>query len=234
MRMLAEPSEGKSKVVMEIEKNLEGLDQNIRHHVPRYAFFVSILIIGLLFSVLSDNITLGSSWFILSVAFLLFIPLAISISRGHQQRVRVIAIIIICVVTIGLICSVTFLIYALFTNQAKASSLFRDAVVLWLANIAVFGVWYWEIDQGGPFFRHLNRSEPIDLLFPQMISDSPIWVNWKPGYLDYLFFAFNTSTAFSPTDTMVMSRRAKLLMITQASISLVIIAVLAARAVNIA
>lgn len=94
------------------------------------------------------------------------------------------------------------------------------------------GIWYWEIDQGGPYSRHVNKSQPIDFLYPQMMYESELWAYWKPAFMDYIFLAFNTSAAFGPTDTLVMSRRAKLLMNTQASISLIIVAVIAAHAIG--
>jgi uncharacterized membrane protein len=187
-----------------------------------------------LFSLLSQNIASGLSWVIFSIAFILLIPLLISILRRNHVHIRKITLIILAVITIGLIGSVFYLIYSLFTHTAQATTLFRDAAVLWVTNIVVFALCYWEIDQGGPLLRHHKPAQPIDLLFPQLVTNFPIWKTWKPSYIDYLFFAFNTSTAFSPTDTMVMSRRAKLLIMTQSVISLVIVAVLAARAINIA
>jgi hypothetical protein len=136
-------------------------------------------------------------------------------------------------VTIGLISSISFLVYGLFTQKAESAvNLLRDAAILWVTNVAVFSVWYWEIDQGGPYVRQANKSQPIDFLYPQMMYESELWANWKPSFMDYVFLAFNTSSAFGPTDTLVMSRRAKLLMNAQASISLIIVAVLAAHAIG--
>ncbi|QYR24025.1 DUF1345 domain-containing protein [Paenibacillus sp. sptzw28] len=175
-------------------------------------------------------LTVGASWFIPAISFMLLVPLIYTVARGHHVFTRILTFIILGIVTSGLISSVIFLIDTLFTHKAVASSLFRDAVLLWVANVIVFTVWYWEVDQGGPVSRHTGQSQSPDFLFPQIAAGL---TNWKPGFFDYLFLAFNTNTAFSPTDTSVMSRRAKLLMMTQASISLVILAVLAARAVNI-
>jgi hypothetical protein len=111
--------------------------------------------------------------------------------------------------------------------------LFSQAFIIWLANILTFAAWYWEIDNGGPERRKTNTSyQSEDFLFPQMSQDQGDSVNWSPGLLDYLFLAFNQSTAFSPTDTAVLSRRAKILTISQTSISLLILVVLAARAVS--
>jgi hypothetical protein len=107
----------------------------------------------------------------------------------------------------------------------------------------VFACWYWRLDAGGPHQRALRRSHTDGafdgaFLFPQMVLDSDLRREmgedqWSPGFVDYLFLAFNTNTAFSPTDVPVLSRWAKTLMMVQASISLATIALLAARAVNI-
>lgn len=115
----------------------------------------------------------------------------------------------------------------------QASRLLVDAGVIWLINVLVFSVWYWLIDGGGPERRHQEHSARADFAFPQQVSALPGWLHWHPAYFDYLFLAFNTSTAFSPTDTLVLSRRVKALMMIQALISLITLATLAARAVNI-
>ena len=95
-----------------------------------------------------------------------------------------------------------------------------------------FATWYWEIDGGGPVCRARDRYRSTDFVFPQM-SDGPAASHgWSPKYLDYLFLAFNTSTAFSPTDTLTLSHRAKVLMMAQSLISVVIVGALIARAIN--
>lgn len=203
-------------------------------HVPRGAYLFTVLIIGILLSILSENLTIGPSWTILSIIIILLVPMVISIVRGHHGWTRTLAFSITGVVTLGLVSSVAFLIYALFHHTASAASLFRSAALLWFANIGVFAVWYWELDRGGPLKRHSGKSETSDFLFPQMTFSIPGWENWTPSFFDYLYLAFNTNTAFSPTDTMVLSKRAKIFMMIQSSISLLIVAVLAARAINIA
>ncbi|MFC5452795.1 DUF1345 domain-containing protein [Paenibacillus aestuarii] len=202
-------------------------------NVPRWSFFIAIFIIGGLLSVLSERITIGPSWLIPVITLVLLIPMLISIKKSHQKMTRVIALIITGMVTIGLISSVGFLVYGLFTHtNESAMNLLMDAAILWVTNVSVFGAWYWEIDQGGPYLRHVSKTQPIDFLYPQMMFESDLWANWKPTLLDYLFLAFNTSAALGPTDTLVLSRRAKLLMNTQSSISLIIVAVLAAHAIG--
>ncbi len=110
----------------------------------------------------------------------------------------------------------------------------RAAVTLWAANVLVFASWYWRLDAGGPNERDRRETHGQGaFLFPQMLMPGKQGRGWRPGFVDYLFLAFNTSTAFSPTDVPVLSRWAKLMMMVQASISLATVALIAARAVNI-
>jgi uncharacterized membrane protein len=108
--------------------------------------------------------------------------------------------------------------------------LLRDAALIWIINVVTFALWYWEIDGGGPLMRKVRPHEAKDFLFPQQAWGEA--ETWSPRFLDYLFLAFNHSTAFSPTDTAVLSRRAKVLVMIQASLSLMAIAVLIAKAIN--
>jgi uncharacterized membrane protein len=100
-----------------------------------------------------------------------------------------------------------------------------------LINVLTFAVWYWEFDRGGPLERALGTHEP-DLLFPQMSTPHVAPKDWEPEFLDYLFVAFTTSTAFSPTDTLPLSRWVKSVMLLQALISLAVAALVVAKAVN--
>ncbi len=121
-------------------------------------------------------------------------------------------------------------------DTADGKVLVQAALLIWVTNVVAFALWYWEIDRGGPFARmpeHEHELERADLLFPQMTVDLPGWERWLPGFTDYLFVAFTAATAFSPTDTMPLSARAKTLMGIQSAISLLTIAVVAARAVNV-
>ncbi|HVV74924.1 MAG TPA: hypothetical protein VHC43_02735 [Mycobacteriales bacterium] len=124
-------------------------------------------------------------------------------------------------------------------HKAKAAAaltgqdLIRVAVVVWLTNVIVFALAFFELDQGGPFKR-LSGEGRADFLFPQQTDDlREKWPNWRPTFIDYLFLSFTNSTAFSPTDTMPLSSWAKMLMLLQSGSALVTIGVVAARAVNI-
>lgn len=108
-----------------------------------------------------------------------------------------------------------------------------DAAMIWIVSLLVFSLWYWTLDRGGPVARLLGNNKKMDLLFPQSQTKIPGWEEWKPHYIDYVFFSFFTSTGFSPADTLPLSKKVKLLMLVEASISLVIIGMVASRAISL-
>ncbi|EPZ41640.1 MULTISPECIES: hypothetical protein [Alicyclobacillus] len=197
-----------------------------------WPFIIVVLFVGVLYSAVSETVTIGPSWTTLAIIVGFLIPFSIAVVLKHHGWIRRIALILIFLLTVALISNVASLVLALFRHQPHAKVLFYDAVLLWVANVFVFALWYWSIDQGGAYRRYHHRLQPIDFLFPQMTTDEEVWHDWKPSFVDYLFVAFNTNTAFSPTDTLIMSRRVKVLVMTQAAVSLVIVAVLAARAIS--
>jgi uncharacterized membrane protein len=142
------------------------------------------------------------------------------------------------VVTAALVGSLALLLNASLTKQGTPKQLLCSAASLWVTNILVFALWYWRLDAGGPNRRDQRVGHPNGaFLFPQMVGQDTHVASepraWSPNFVDYLFLAFNTSTALSPTDVPVLSRWAKLLMMLQAMISLTVIVVLAARAINL-
>jgi hypothetical protein len=143
------------------------------------------------------------------------------------------------VLTGGLIISAILLVNALPARKETPQQLLLSAASLWVTNILVFALWYWRLDAGGPYQRDKEpgHSEGA-FLFPWMTMSKEALreagqPDWSPNFIDYLFLAFNSSTAFSPTDVPVLARWAKVLMMLQSLLSLLIIALLAARAVNI-
>ena len=141
--------------------------------------------------------------------------------------------------TVSTIASLLLLISRLPKHKESPPELLISAGALWICNILVFACWYWMLDAGGPHWRDLRNSHKDGaFLFPQMVLDPQLRLEmgeeqWRPGFVDYLFLAYNTSTAFSPTDVPVLSRWAKVLMMIQATISLATVVLVAARAVNI-
>ena len=208
---------------------------------PRWPAFVALLANGFLYLGLPESLSLGPRWLLLAIVFALVVPMVIAHRRGHYRVNRVLTLVANGILTIAMIASLVFLIEGLPKHREASESLLISAAGLWLTNILVFALWYWRLDAGGPHGRESSAGNLRSaFLFPQMLrqdgSDPGGKVErgpWSPQFLDYLFLAFNTSTAFSPTDTAVLSRGAKLGMMAQALISLSILVLLAARAVNI-
>ncbi len=203
-----------------------------RNGLPRWPAVVALLAVGALYAVLSDGLTLGPRAFLLGLVAVLLVPLLTAHQQGRHRLARGFAFGVIGLVTVAVVVSVFLLVSSSFGGRTSAPVLLQDAALLWVINVATFAVWYWEIDGGGPAQRLREAHTSEDFLFPQMNIDDKTAHDWSPGYLDYLFLAFNTSTAFSPTDTAVLSRRAKVLMMVQALLSLLILAVLVSRAIN--
>src|SRR5262249_26118113 len=107
------------------------------------------------------------------------------------------------------------------------------ALTVWGTNVNTFGLWFWEFDRGGPVRRLQPDLPPPDFQFPQMENPQLAEPGWKPHLLDYLYVSFTNSVAFSPTDAMPLTRRAKMLMLSESAVSSVTILLVAARAVNI-
>jgi uncharacterized membrane protein len=190
------------------------------------------LAVGALYGVLSDGLTLGPKAFLLGLVAVLLVPSLTAHLRGSHRLARGFGFGVIGLVTVAVVASVFLLVSSSLGGGTSAPALLRGAALLWVINVATFAVWYWEIDGGGPSQRRREGHVSEDFLFPQMNIDDKTSRAWSPGFFDYLFLAFNTSTAFSPTDTAFLSWRAKVLMMVQALLSLLILAVLVGRAVN--
>jgi len=206
---------------------------------PRWPATLALLAIGGLRFALPESLSYGPDWLLLVVLIVLAIPIAFAHRRGLNTLNRILGIVVTSIVTLDMIWSLGLLISALPAHRQSPVTLLQSAAALWIANILVFASWYWRLDGGGPTAREM-RGVHTDgaFLFPQMTLDQQARIAmgeqcWNPGFVDYLFLAFNTSTAFSPTDVPVLSRWAKVLMMIQSLISLATIALLAARAVNI-
>jgi hypothetical protein len=115
----------------------------------------------------------------------------------------------------------------------NAFSLLSSSVAIWLANVLTFSLLYWQIDQGGPSARASDANVKPDWVFPQPATPEDLPPDWRPLFLDYLYLGYNTATAFSPTDALPLTRRAKMLMMTESTISLLTMVIILSRAINI-
>jgi uncharacterized membrane protein len=208
-----------------------------RYAEPRWPVILALAAVVVLHFSLPAVLSLGPNWLLVAVFAVLATFVSISHSRGAEETAYVGGLILISFVTVAVIASLVLLIRFLPTHKESPLDLLQSAASLWVSNVLVFAAWYWKLDAGGPNQREKARSHNQGaFLFPQMAlhQESPAKPDsWHPRFVDYLFLSFNTSTALSPTDTQILSRWAKALMMLQSLISLTIIVLLAARAVNI-
>lgn len=215
------------------------MKDNRKHIEPRWPAVLALLAVGGLRLALPESLSAGPAWLLIILVVILTIPTVWARYRGMDTLNKVMGYVLTSIVTLDMIWSLYLLIAALPSHKEAPQDLLRSAASLWLTNILVFASWYWRLDAGGPRAREL-RGVHTDgaFLFPQMTLNQQAKREmgeqcWSPGFVDYLFLAFNTSTAFSPTDVPVLSRWAKILMMVQSLISFTTVALLAARAVNI-
>ena len=124
-------------------------------------------------------------------------------------------------------------VITLHPSGENAFSLLSSSVAIWVANVLTFSLLYWQIDQGGPYARASKSSAKPDWVFPQPAKPEDLPPDWRPLFLDYLYLGYNTATAFSPTDALPLTRRAKMLMMIESTISLLTMVIILSRAINI-
>ncbi len=205
---------------------------------PRWPASLAVLIAAALNFALPARYSMGPSWLEGVLVAVILIPLTIAAPRrlpGEQRWQQFLAVIPIAVVNVFNVSSLVLLIHELIVNAkvVTGSHLLVSALVIWVTNIIVFGLWYWELDRGGPDDRLRESHAAPDFLFPQMITPDCANPGWTPSFLDYLYVAFTNSTAFSPTDTFPLTPWAKTLFTAQAVVALIAIAIVISRAVNI-
>lgn len=185
-------------------------------------------------------------WIVPALTVFLLAALLVSVPGGwlmrslgwHAHRVhltrRWLSLAMIAVVSAANSASIILLVHLLVNGaHANASTLLRAAVHMWAVNVLLFGLWYWQLDGGGPLARPTCMPSERDFLFPQQADPDLHDGQWRPLFLDYLYVSFTNASAFSPTDTMPLSRWAKMLMLAQSAISLALAVMVVARAVNI-
>jgi hypothetical protein len=205
------------------------------HRWPSVAAITLAIVLQLL---LPDRLILHPRWLLPGVEIALLVVLVLGnpvrLVREHTL-LRLGGLGLIGTMTVANAASATLLIERLLTGQAgnDALSLIGSGAAIYATNIIAFGVWYWELDRGGPFARAAGLRQHTDFLFPQMTQPDVAQPDWEPTFLDYLYVSYTNATAFSPTDTMPLSRWAKMLMLVQSAIALGTIALVIARAVNV-
>ncbi len=186
---------------------------------------------------LPTRLTAGPRWLLPALEVALFVGLSLATPRQlespHRTR-RLFALTITAVVSAANTVSLVLLIHLLLSHHvSNGRALIISGTLIWLTNVFIFGLWYWEVDRGGPGLRAAGRDGLPDFLFPQMADERFSTPGWRPMFIDYLYVSFTNATAFSPTDTMPLSRQAKGLMALQSLVSLLIVGLVVSRAVNI-
>jgi len=187
--------------------------------------------------VLPDRLTPGPRWLLPAIEAVLVVVLHAA-DPGRIRRdtgaLRMVALGLIGVVSLGTVYSVAMLVRDIVTkyDTGSAAQLLGVGGGIYLMNILTFAVWFWELDRGGPAARARGTDPYPDFLFPPMTSPEMAPKNWEPRFGDYLYMAFTNATAFSPTDTLPMTRGAKAGMALQSAIALIIAALVVAQAIN--
>lgn len=205
---------------------------------PRWAAMIAVVAVGGLYMALPASLAVGPRWLAPAVVLALLLAGIVSHRSGYSRVNHFLGVLLSGTITLFMVWSLALLVRALPSHAEPAVTMLRSAIALWWTNVLVFAVWYWRLDAGGPHQRHgRGNHQSGAFLFPQMqfSPNSPLLSGkpWSPRFIDYLFLAFNTSTALSPTDAPVLSRWAKALVMLQATISLTVIAILLGRAINI-
>ena len=186
---------------------------------------------------LPERLTVGPAWLVPglegALLIVMFFATPNELEYEHPRRRRL-ALSVIAFVTAANIYSLGALThYLLHHNVDKGRELIVSGTLIWLTNFLIFGLWYWELDRGGPGKRAAAHDGPPDFLFPQMADDTIEPRDWRPRFIDYLYVSLTNATAFSPTDTMPLTATAKSVMGVQSVVSLVTIGLIVSRAVNI-
>ncbi len=210
---------------------------------PRWVPAAAVISAAALYATLPGRFIAASSagafsvvrWVVPAVSLVLLAPLALTAPRRrivHSVARRTAAIALIAFITAANAAAIILLVHLLLTGaKTHARDLLRAGVHMWAMNVIVFGLWFWQLDGGGPAERRTGVVQR-DFLFPQqeLGEQAPLW---QPKFFDYLYVSFTNATAFSPTDTLPLSTWAKLLMMVQSAVSLLLAVMVVARAVNI-
>lgn len=213
---------------------LRGNHQELGVVEPFWEAQLAVLVTVLLYVALPARLTVGPRWLVPSLEGVLLVGLAIStpyhsVARApphvdwiDSSRYRS------DFAAEGLLVH-----YLLKGGGSGGRALVLSAAQIWFTNVAVFGLWFWEVDRGGPHMRTAPEPRRPDFLFPQMDARESSLQGWRPAFVDYLYVAFTNASAFSPTDAMPLSVRIKSLMLIESIASFLTVGLVAARTVNI-
>jgi len=202
---------------------------------------IAVVVMILLQLKVSHALNIQPGWLVPAIEGVLLVVLVLT-NPGRVNRetrwLRLISLALVCAASLINAYAAGRLVYDIATSHVDVSrlspgELLVTGVAVWLTNVIVFGLWFWELDSGGPAARANARKDRPDFLFPQMATPEVAARDWEPGFVDYLYVSFTNATAFSPTDTMPLSRWAKFTMMFESSVSVAVVALVVARAINI-
>ncbi len=208
-----------------------------KHSEPAWHVQLALLLVIGFQIALSSDLTVGPKYILAGCGLGLMVLLAIirpSDKPATKKFRRTIALVLIVLISLMNLTSLGLVIDGLFHfGTITGKDLILSAAAIYLTNIIIFGLWYWELDSDGVQGQSVD-IEPVDFLFPQStVPHLTSSKNWVPTFFDYLYISVTNATAFSPNDTVPLSHRAKVLMMTQSLISLVTVALVVTRAVSI-
>src|SRR5262245_34327527 len=200
---------------------------------------LTILFVLFLMATVPGHVTALPVWVSYLAAGAVLLPMAgVALSGGNTLWLGIERAVIILLATVYVGNTIAELadmtgVITLHPSGNNALSLLSSSVAIWFANVLTFSLLYWQIDQGGPHARAYHSGLKPDWVFPQPARPEDLPPDWRPLFLDYLYLGYNTATAFSPTDCFPLTRRAKMLMMIESTISLLTIVIILSRAINI-
>ena len=219
-------------------KGIHEMESRIKAE-PRWTPALAILVVLFLLIVLPHHVQVLPVWvFHVTALAVLVVMAAVTLNPANTLWQRIERMLIILLTAAYIANTIAELadmigIIMLHPSKSNAFSLLSSSVAIWVANVLTFSMLYWQIDRGGPYARASKLSVKPDWLFPQATAPEDVPPDWRPLFPDYLFLGYNTATAFSPTDAMPLTRRAKMLMMLESTISLLTLVIIVSHAINV-
>ena len=205
---------------------------------PRWPPVLAILAVLFLMIVLPHHVLVMPIWISRLAGLAVLVPMAAVAFTANTRWLRIERTMIMLAAGAYIANTIVELadmigIITLHPPESRAISLLSSSVAIWVTNLLTFSLLYWQIDRGGPYAQASGLRVKPDWLFPQAGIPKDMPPNWRPLFLDYLSLGYNTATAFSPTDVLPLTRRAKMLMMLESTISLLTLVIVVSRAINV-
>jgi hypothetical protein len=215
-------------------------DPTAEYKVDRLPAALALIACIVAYALLPNSLVIRPRWLIPALMAAALVPLAFAPryrEPGEHEWVRPLTIGLIALINLANAASVAFLVHRQFWDHSatrqNGHTLFWSGILIWVTNVIVYSLWFWEVDRGGPAVRGTKHQRLPDFQFPQMENPRLAPRGWHPSYYDYAYLAFTNAAAFSPTDAMPLTRTSKLLMTFESGISMLTIIVIVGRAINI-